>query len=484
LRVPSLSGIITDGSRAADMLLSILAFIVVLGITITIHEFGHFAMAKLLRIRVLVFSIGFGPRLAGFTRGGTEYRLSPIPLGGYVKMAGETFDEEREGAPDEFLSHPKWHRFLVAVSGPLMNVMLAIAIFAVIHMQGMVIPRYLGEPALVGPVNFNSIAYEAGLISGDRVLTVEGNPVSTWQDMEIALATAPRGPLNIMVQRGRERIPLRLEYPEADAVDSIALGFKYTLPRTLIADIIPDTPAQRAGMQAGDEILSVRSEAKAGSGYGEILNIISESEGVPLNFEIRRPSRAPEPDASWESAVSAVEQSITTLQVTLTPEADTEGRAVIGFFPRVPYDDVQHGFGGAIVSSVRHNYEMAALTFKIIGRIFTGTASIRTISGPIEIARLSGDVAQSAARTGSARFFIGFVGMVSLQLGIFNLLPIPILDGGVITLLLVEGIIGRDLSLRIKEKIVQVGFVFLILLMGFVVFNDLSKIVDFEKLFR
>ena len=112
------------------MITTILAFIVVLGITITIHEFGHFAMAKLLKIRVLIFSIGFGPKLLGFTRGGTEYRLSPIPLGGYVKMAGETYDSDREGAPDEFLSHPRWHRFLVAVSGPFMNVLLAVAILA------------------------------------------------------------------------------------------------------------------------------------------------------------------------------------------------------------------------------------------------------------------------------------------------------------------------------------------------------------------
>jgi len=466
------------------MLLSILAFIVVLGITITVHEFGHFAMAKLLKIRVLVFSLGFGPRLAGFTRGGTEYRLSPIPLGGYVKMAGETFDEERQGSPDEFLSHPKWHRFLVAVAGPMMNVMLAIAIFTVAYMQGMVVPRHTDEPALVGPVNFNSIASQAGLESGDRVLTVEGNTVSTWQDMEIALGTAPRGPLNLVVQRGGEKIPLQLEDPETEIVDSIALGFKYTLPRALIADVIRDTPAQMAGIQAGDEILSVRSEDRVGRGYDEILNIISESKGIPLLFEIRRPSVAPEPDAIWEDAVNAVEQSLTTLQMTVTPEADAEGRAVIGFFPKVPYDKVKYGLGGAIVSSISHNYEMAELTFKIIGRIITGSASIRTISGPIEIARISGDVAQSAARTGSARFFIGFIGMVSLQLGIFNLLPIPILDGGVITLLMIEGIIGKDLSLGIKEKVVQVGFVFLIILMGFVVFNDLSKIFDFEKLFR
>jgi regulator of sigma E protease len=399
-------------------------------------------------------------------------------------MAGETFDEEREGSPDEFLSHPKWHRFLVALAGPMMNVTLAVAIFTVTFMQGMVVPRYISEPALVGPINYDSIAARAGLESGDLVLTVQGNPVSTWQDMEIALGTAPRGPLDLTVQRGIERVSLQLEYPGAENIDSFALGFKHTLPRTLIAEVIQESPAQRAGIRAGDEILSIKSGDRIARGYDAILNMISESQGSPLTFHIKRPDEAPARDASWESAASAVDQSRTTLEMTVTPEADEQGRAVIGFYPRVPYDNVKYGLGGAILSSVQRNYEMAALTFRIIGRIFTGSASIRTISGPIEIARLSGDVAESAARSGSVRFFIGFIGMVSLQLGIFNLLPIPILDGGVITLLFVEGIIGRDLSMGMKEKIVQVGFVFLILLMGFVVFNDLSKIVDFEELFR
>jgi len=165
--------------------------------------------------------------------------------------------------------------------------------------------------------------------------------------------------------------------------------------------------------------------------------------------------------------------------LSITPEED-KGRVIVGFVPEIPTDLEKFGLGGAVIQSVRRNFEMSTLTFKIIGRIFKGSASVKTISGPIEIARLSG----SAARTGSVLFFFGFLGLVSLQLGVFNLLPIPILDGGVIAVLLIEGVIGRDLSLGIKEKIVQAGFVFLILLMGFVVFNDLSKIVDFDRIFR
>ena len=459
------------------MIVTILAFVVVLGITITIHEFGHFAMAKLLKIRVLVFSLGFGPRLAGFTRGGTEYRLSPFPLGGYVKMAGETFDDERQGAPDEFLSHPKWHRFLVAIAGPTMNVALAVAILTSSYLEGVYLPRYQKQPPVVGPVAAGSIASRAGLETGDRVLSVHGNPVKTWEDMEIALATAPRDSLDVVVERDHRRFPLRFEPPATEQVEPASLGFKFSIPRTVVFAVDPKSPAQAAGLKEGDEILSVQGDGRVGKDYDEILNIISMSKGIPLQFEVRRPSEPQKPSTIGQETVPESPQSGKILHFTITP-TEAQGRVIIGFVPQIPADLEKFGLIGAIRQSIRRNYEMSAITFRIIGRIFRGSASVKTISGPLGIAQIAG----SAARTGSARVFFGFLGLVSLQLGVFNLLPIPILDGGVIALLLIEGIIGRDLSLAIKEKIVQVGFVFLILLMGFVVFNDLSKIVDFDKL--
>lgn len=460
-------------------MVTILAFVVLLGITITVHEFGHFAMAKLLKIRVLVFSIGFGPKLVGFTRGGTDYRLSPFPIGGYVKMAGETFDEECKGAPDEFLSHPKWHRFLVAVAGPFMNILLAVIILSFSYLEGVWVPRYHKQPAVVGPVVVNSIAFKAGLRTGDRILSVHGSAIRTWEDLEIALATAPRQALDVVVEHGGQGRPLHFEPPSAETVDPAALGFRFSLPRTIVAAVDSSSPAEAAGLRVGDEILSVEGNGMAGRGYDEILNIISASNGVPLRFEIRRPSGIPKPRGTAAPGGEESPLPGQILKLTIAPVED-QGRAVIGFRPDVPRDLEKFGIGGAVLQSVRRNFEVAALTFRIIGRIFTGSASVRTISGPIEIARISG----SAAATGSARVFIGFLGIVSLQLGVFNLLPIPILDGGVIALLVVETLLGRDLSLGIKERIVQVGFVFLILLMGFVVFNDLSKIVDFDKLFR
>ena len=443
----------------SSLLLTVLSFVVVLGVVITIHEFGHFAMAKLLKIRVLVFSIGFGPRLVGTTRGGTDYRICALPLGGYVKMAGETYDENPSGEPDEFLSHPRWHRFLVAIAGPLMNIVLAITVATFSFIEGVRVPHYLKGPAVVGPVVADSIASRAGLNSGDRIISVRGNDVNTWEDLEIALGTISPDSLDVIIERGRERIGMRFDPPAVSNVSPHALGFKYTLPYTKVFAVDPNSAAHRAGLRVGDELLRVDGGGNSGQGYDQILNIISMSKGVPLTFEVRR--------------------EVETLSLTIVP-ADVEGRILIGFVPEVPSDFEKYGVTQAIWRSVEHNYKMSALVFTIIGRIITGSASVRTLSGPIEIARFSG----TAARTGSMRVFAGFLGLVSLQLGVFNLLPIPILDGGVIALLLVEGIIRRDLSLAVKEKLVQVGFVFLVLLMGFVLFNDLLKVVDFEKLFR
>jgi regulator of sigma E protease len=461
------------------MIVTVLAFIVVLGITITIHEFGHFAVAKLLKIRVLVFSLGFGPRLAGFTRGGTEYRISPFPLGGYVKMAGESLDDQRQGAPDEFLSHPKRHRFLVAFAGPFMNILLAITIVAFSYLEGVYVAKYEKEPAIIGPVSANSIAQRAGLKSGDKIISVHGNAVQDWEDMEIALGTAPKEGLDVEVERGQSRLKLHFAAPAGDQIDPAALGFKNTLPRTIVGQVDPNSPAQASGLKKGDELISVRSGDKAGKGYDEILNIISESKGIPLDFEVLRPRVSLKSEDDWSAPNPSYAANAQTLHLTITPFED-QGHVIIGFRPDYPVEHEKFGLGGSIVNSIRRNYEMSVTTFKIIGRIFQGSASVKNLSGPIEIARVSGSV----ARTGDLRYFLSFIGLISLNLGIFNLLPIPIVDGGVIALLLIEGIMGHDISLALKERILQAGFVFLILLMSFVVFNDLSRIVNFEKLFR
>lgn len=391
-------------------------------------------------------------------------------------MAGETYDSDREGAPEEFLSHPKWHRFLVAVSGPLMNVLLAVAILAFFnYTQGVIVARHNSEPAIVGPVELNSIAKNAGLESGDRILSVHGNPVHTWSDLEIALLTAPKGTLKMEVSRDNKIFSLNLPVPDIDRVDTNSLGFRFPRPKTVVYSVESDLPAHKAGLQAGDVILSVAGNGKTGNDFSQILNIISESRGIPLDFQVLRAEKGTEYDV-WETPNSELPGEI--LNLVITP-IEREGRSLIGFSPDYRRDPHKFGFAGAVTQSIRQNYERVSLTFRVIGRMLKGSASARNLSGPIGIAQISGD----AARTRDIRFFLEFIGFISLQLGIFNLLPIPILDGGMIALLVIEGVIRRDLSLNLKEKIVQVGFVFLILLMGFAVFNDLSKVIDFTKIF-
>jgi regulator of sigma E protease len=357
-----------------------------------------------------------------------------------------------------------------------MNILLAVIILTFSYIQGIYVPKYQKEPAVVGPVAANSIARRAGLETGDLIVSVHNNPVKTWEDLEITLGTAPKDALNVEVLRNNRVLRLHFDSPSAEQVVPEVLGFRYPLPKTIVSAVDDTKPAKKAGVKAGDEIISVEGNGKIATDYNQIMNMISESKGVPLNFEIRRSESGLPSDSFGEASVS---QNSKILHLTITP-IEEEGRGIVGFYPYHPTDLEKFGLVGAVRQSVRKSYEITALTFKIIGRIVKGSASIRTLSGPIEIAKYSA----SAARTRSARVFFGFLAMVSLQLGVFNLLPIPILDGGVIALLLIEGVLRRDLSLGLKEKIVQVGFVFLILLMGFVVFNDLSKIIDFNRLFR
>jgi regulator of sigma E protease len=454
---------------ANDVVHQILIIIIVLGVSIIFHEFGHFAMAKLLKIRVMVFSLGFGPKLIGFTRGGTDYRLSYFPIGGYVKMAGELPDEEREGASDEFLSHPKWHRFLVAISGPFMNILLAVIALTFVYMHyGAPIPREPKKP-IVGQVTADP-AKSAGLQSGDLITSVYRNRVTTWEEVGIALETAPRDALDIEVLRNNQTEKVHFNLPAKEQnVNPITLGFKPIPPKTYVYDVDKKLPAYKAGLKVGDEILSVRGNNKVGTNYEQILAIIPESKGIPLTFEVRRPDVEPQKEDIGKASESRNSKIIS---LTITPIEDN-GRVVIGF---IHVGTRKLVLVEAFPRSIRDSCKQMAWTFTIIGRILIHHADVRTIAGPIGIAKMSGDI----ARERNPQADLTFLFIISLSLGVFNLLPIPILDGGVIALLAIEGIIRRDLSLRLKEKIVQVGLVFLIILMCFVVFNDISKIVHFR----
>lgn len=456
----------------------IAAFALVLGSMVVIHEFGHFIVAKLFGIRVEIFSVGFGKRLWGFKRGDTDYRLSLIPLGGYVKMAGENLDEQITGAPDEFMSKPKWQRFCVAIAGPAMNIVTAIAIPAAIVMIHYQMPAYVEQPAVVNAVALGSAAEQAGLKRGDLILSVDGKDDPTWQDVEDRVMINPDQDIPVTIKRDGavKTLTMRVASRTIEQEKIGEAGFEpYLGPDTKLvtSTVVPGSPAEEAGLKVGDEILAVNgtpvrinanpattaTDEKAFYGQFDVVRSIQSSNGQPVTLTVKRGDE--------------------TLEIKATPKIEEDGRSRIGFMPQAKDIDAvvaRLSLPAAIKHSVKWNYRIVRLTAMAIGQIFAGQRSARdTVTGPVGIFKLSGQAAEQGVRP-----VFELMAFLSLNLGIFNLLPIPVLDGGLIFMLLLEallGIFGLPLTLRVKERMIQVGFVMLMLLMGFVIFNDISKLL-------
>jgi regulator of sigma E protease len=426
------------------ILTNILAFAFALGVIIFVHEGGHLLMAKTFGMRVLTFSLGFGRRLWGFTRGETEYRVSAIPLGGYVRLGGEN-PEESTGDPREFLVKPRWQRILVYVAGPFMNVVLAVALFAALFMVGIAVPNPAGIPPVIGEVEPASSAAAAGIARADRIVAVNGEAVRSWQDLGFALLTSPDKPVRLTVERGARRFEATVT-PRRDPryeVGDFAGLFPSVRPQ--ITKIEPGAPAAAAGFRVGDEIRAVDGHPIADS--QDFVAHIQKRAGQRVEIQVLRDGRL--------------------LTLPVVPKLEN-GRGLIGV---VPGFYQRYSPGQAIVESVRYNVQIVTETFRMIGKIFTRQISAKgALAGPIEIAAESG----AAARTGF-KYLLHLMGFISISIAILNLMPIPILDGGQIFILLIEGVIRRDLSLRLKEVIAQVGFVMILLLMFVVIWFDLSK---------
>ena len=427
---------------------SILAFIFVLGVMIFVHELGHYLMAKLLGIRVDVFSLGFGPRLFGFSRGGTDYRVSILPLGGYVKMAGENYEEELSGSPEEFLSRPKSHRFAVAVAGPLMNILLALVLTWAHFWSGVEVDAFVKQAAIIGKIQPGSPAEKAGLKLQDRIVAVDGEPTPTWSELQLAVAKKPNQTLDVAVVRGGQTIHQKVSTAVNKDLGLGTIGVYPAIPY-VVESVESGTPAAKAELKSGDRIIQVKSKDRTAQDAYDIPPLIASAQGKPLQFKVERNGQV-------------FEKEIAPVQI--------DGQVRIGISLYRPTQIEKFGVFESVSQSIQHNYQVTLLTFDILGRILTGRASLRTMSGPIEIARFSGLAAKEGAFA-----LLKLMALISLQLGIFNLLPIPILDGGVIALLAIEGVMRRDLSMRVKERIFQIGFIFLIVLMGIIIINDISK---------
>ncbi len=433
------------------MLTSILAFVFVLGVLIILHEAGHFGAARLLGAPVEVFSVGFGKRLWGVERGGTDYRISAIPFGGYVRIVGLGPDESDiagDGADAEPELLPRWQRALILLAGPATNILAAVFFLAGAFMLGIESPIYLDQPPVVGWVAPESPAAEAGIVADDLILAVDGQQMVSWRDLEMALFTAGDRQLDVRLERDGETREISLTPKSVSRYQVGYAGIAAPL-EPVIVQLDPGLPAARAGLEPGDLILAV------------------DGQSVHQLYDLF-PLVSPHPD---EEIVLQVERDGSTFAIAMTP-IDFGGDGRIGVQFVYPSTIEKLGPIAAVGAGARECVRMTRETFRVIGRLVTRKVPMRQISGPIDIARISGEAAKSGFHT-----LIRLMGLISLQLGIFNLLPIPILDGGHLTILAFESIIRRDLPMRTKERILEVGFYALILLFVVVMFNDIVKIL-------
>jgi len=425
----------------------LVAMVIMLGVLIIIHEFGHFAMAKLFGVTVKTFSVGFGKKLFGIVRGGTEYRVSLFPLGGYVALLGEEADEAEVEDPGNFSRQPRWKKFLILVMGATLNIVLAVFLFTVVNMFHRAEPVWKTARPVIGSVDPSSPAFVADLKSGDRIVSFDGKRVKDWDEFQLLVVTNPNREVPIVVERDGTLLTIPVKLMASGRDDAGYLG-AYPMMRVRIRSVDPGRPAEAAGLAPGDVILSVNGKPIT-RGLDQFIDAIRNSTEPELTFVVDRKGSE--------------------LTLTVTPKGEP-GSRLIGAGVEEPYRVVKLSPGAAFVQALKDTDRFTRLTFTVLGKLVRGQLSLKSISGPVDIARISGE----AARSGFVSFLY-IMGLISLQLGIFNLLPIPMLDGGHIFILAIEGIRRRDLSTTFKEKITTVGFVLLVTLMIVVVISDILK---------
>lgn len=419
------------------------AVALVLGILVFVHEFGHYAVAKLCGVRVEIFSLGFGKRLWGFRKGDTDYRISLLPLGGYVKMSGENPMEARTGDPGEFTSHPRWQRFLIAIAGPAMNIILAIVVLTGVYIFHHEYPAFSKLPVNVFFVAPNSPAEKAGIKPGDRIIKVDDIKNPDWNQALTEIALSPNQPLNVTVLRGDQKIDMKVtpEMTDPDRGGEIGLIFP-----EVVGTLEPGYPSAKAGIRRNDILLAVNGTSVRDT--EEVLKALQDANGAPVQLKI------------WRNGQD--------LTFTVKPELDQAiNKYRLGFgvmaVERLPFPQ-------ALRSAYEECKTNSLLIFKLVGKMIEKKVSIKQMSGPIGIAKISGEAAKQ-----SFSDLMWVMALISINLAIFNLLPIPILDGGLMLLLLIEGIMRRDIKQEVKERVYQAAFVFLLLFAAVVIYNDLAK---------
>jgi regulator of sigma E protease len=430
-----------------DSLIYPVAFIVVLGILVFVHEFGHYAMAKFFKVRVETFSLGFGKRLVGFRRGETDYRISLLPLGGYVKMAGENPMEARTGDPGEFMSHPRWQRFFIAIAGPAMNIILAFVVLAGLYKFHHEYPAYSKSPVDVVFINPGSRAEQGGLRVGDRVIKVEGIDHPTWEQFQTRISINPDQPVPVKVLRGEQTVDLTLR-PETTGKDREGdIGVEAP---GVVASVEAGLPADRAHIQPGDALVAVNG--KPIHAVDDLLGALQEAKENPVQLTILR-DRKEVTLAIPGQLVGSPDSSKMQYRIGVSMQA----------VEKLP-------LGKSVKAAFEECKTNSRLIFELLGKMLQNKNSIKQMSGPIMIMKYSGQAARLGMPT-----LLKFMALISLNLAIFNMLPIPILDGGLVLMLLVESVMRRDIKQEVKERVYQAAFVSLVLFAAVVIFNDVAK---------
>jgi regulator of sigma E protease len=443
------------------LLFVLLEFAIVLGIMVLVHEFGHFIAAKLCGVRVEVFSIGMPPRLFGVKVGDTDYRVSALPLGGYVKFAGEYGSENVTGAPDEFTSKPRWQRIVIALAGPVANFILAFFLLFLVAHYHHEVDKYLNGPAVVDYVPLNTPAAQAGLAPGDTITSFNNRPHPTWEQIleECALNLNRSLPIaflhNGSVVNTNLTIATGSGNPELSRESIEAIGL---IPRMApgpvgVQSVTGGTPADRAGLLAGDQV--ERIDSLDIHSVFTLLAYLRDRNGAAAQLLVLRDGHP-----------------VTLLATPEKMAACAPNQFCLGFSPvPAPVDVERLPVGQAIHQSLHDNRANSTLVLRIVQGMFTRHVSVKSLSGPVGIAQQIDLATQTGTWT-----LLQLMSTISLQLGILNLLPFPILDGGMIVFLLIESAIRRDVNSEIKERVYQVAFVCIILFAVFVLFNDVSKL--------
>ena len=441
---------------------TLISFLVVLGILVFIHELGHFIIAKLSGVGVLKFSLGFGPKIIGIKRGETEYLISALPLGGYVKMVGEATDEEVKPEDNEksFANKPVVKRAAIVIAGPIMNLVLAFALLPLIYLIGIQIPAYLDKEPIVGYVVKGENADKAGLQKGDVIHSIDGKHIKNCEDLNSVIISNPNKPLNLNIKRNAEFQEITLT-PEASSQTGGGMSGFFPPMSPTVGGLIKGLPAEKAGLKIGDTILSVDG--------------VKIDHWVELQQAIQNNKSGVK---SAEERLFQITRGNETFEVRIKPQWNEEGMVyAIGISPLQETITRRYGPAGAVVEGVKKMGELTMLTFVIIKKLFVGEISIKTLGGPLMIAQVAGQAAESGLTA-----LLSLMAFLSLQLGILNLLPIPVLDGGFLLFFGIEALRGKPLSDKVMTIAQNVGMGLLVLLMVFVTYNDVMRLDIIEFL--